>query len=541
MLGKKKVLMIGQEGVVLFGHNPKGGIEREASISWELPDFDAKLVEALEKKNSKRSILLLYDGSDTSFRKETNIPRLNSFDRKKYIVRKLNQVFANYPIKSFIETTGKVEKGDKPPIEYLFVAVTDVEKIERVISCIFESGVIVSGLGLLPIESEKLIDTLDLKIFGKENKSKWVVYAGQHECGGLRQVIIKDGKMAFTRITPTSDAGIQGEGWANEFIEEFKATQTYLTRLNFRPGETLSVIVSCGENEKKFFESKGFAPGDRFACITAEEGLKHIGFKKNTVGNINFSDSVYAAWNSKKSSLKLPISLPSIDNIKWPRIVVSVLSIAVLLAIFGLAYFNNKFFEEITGVEEQTDKQKIQERMLSKEYDEGSKVFSQFSVPLDVVKGTIAVDKFLNDNVFKLTQTLNVLRAVFPRDIKLLNMSVNYIPPKEQDSGNSRSRSSSRGRGNPNEVDPETTRRMEVKFDFVLVKKMSLEEKVVRAENLMVFLQGKLPGYEIVLNKQFGNISREAGFSGSSKEDVDSKKNEGREEFASVTIRGPAL
>jgi len=533
MLGRKRILMIGNEGVVLFGPSLKGGVEREASLSWELPDFDKKLVEALQKKNEKKSVLVLYDGSDNAFRKETNLPKLGSMDRAKYIKRKLDQVFSNYPVRMFLDVTPKKgADGEKPPIEYLFVAITEMDRIDRVADSLLESGVHVSGVCILPIESESLIQTLEQKVNGKASAARWIVLAGQNEDGGLRQVIVKDGNMAFTRIIPTSEAGVKGEAWANEFIAEFKATETYLTRLNYKPEEGLSIIMICGEEEKNFFAAKEFSPGDSFKCLTAEEALKLLGFKHNLIGDVNYSDSIYAGWMSKKSGLKLPVSLAKISNIKWPRIVASVTSLLMMLGIFAISYFAFRLYEETNELDLEIDKQRIQQRMLQKEYDEESVVFNQFPIKMEVVKGTVAVNDFLKGNVFKMTPLFNVLRAVLPKDIKLAELEVKH---KSSDSGII---DRIRGRGNAEESSAKT---MQIIMKYSLVKSMPLEEKVLRAENLLTLLKGRLPGYQIKLDQQFGNVSRDEGFSGKSDEKSVAERSGASAEYSIISIEGPAL
>jgi len=527
----KRILMIGNEGVVLFGPSPMGGIERETAISWEVPNFNQQLVAALIKQNIRKPVLMLFDGSDNTFRKETNLPKLNPFDRKKYIKRKLDQAFSSYPFRTFIDVTSDEEKKEKKPISYLFVAITDLDKINKVTECLLEAGVHISGLGILSIEAEGLIKLLAEKLFGKEKRSRWAILAGQHEGGGLRQVIIKDGRMAFTRITPTSEAGVQGESWANEFINEYKATETYLSRLAFKPEEGLDVIVVCGAEEKKIFESKNFVPGNNFKCVTADEALKQIGFKRNLIGSVNFADSLYAAWCNKKSSLSVPVSLPSIDNIKWPRRVASVFGVLTFLGILGMAYYSYTTFDQYILVGEDIDRQQGQKRLLTIEYDEEAKVFKQFPVTIEVVRGTLAVNSFLNDNVFKITPTLNVLRSVLPRDIKLESLKVEYLPPKNPSNNQ-------RGGDQENE---ENQKRVSISFEFTLVKNMPLEDKVIRAENLIILLQGRLPGYKIVLKEQFANVSRDEGFSGSSDEAASGLGKSTGNERAAVTIEGPAL
>src|SRR3954471_12504791 len=161
---RRRVLMVGGEGVTLFGPTARG-IEREAALSWEVPDFDQQLVEALNEQNQGDPVLILFDGVDQTYRKEENIPKLSFFDRSRYIKRKLEQSFPNYPVRASVKV--------KPPGEnpfYLFVALPETDRLDNIAADMLEAGVPVAGFGLLPAESVGLVATLAAKMFNKEEK-----------------------------------------------------------------------------------------------------------------------------------------------------------------------------------------------------------------------------------------------------------------------------------------------------------------------------------------------------------------------------------
>jgi hypothetical protein len=226
-VARKRVLVVGGEGVTLFGPTSRG-IEREAALSWEVPNFDQQLEEALTEQNRSDPVLILFDGADQTYRKEENIPKLSVLDRSRFIQRKLEQTFPSYPVRASVQV--------KPPGErpfYLFAALPETDRLDSIAADMLEAGVQLSGFGLLPAESVGLVQALAAKVFNEDRPSRWAVLISQHETGGLRQVVVKNGNLALTRITPTSEAGVHGPGWADEVMREFRGTLSYIARFGY--------------------------------------------------------------------------------------------------------------------------------------------------------------------------------------------------------------------------------------------------------------------------------------------------------------------
>jgi len=344
VVSRKRILVVGGEGVTLFGPTARG-IEREAALSWEVPNFDQQLVEALNEQNKTDPVLILFDGADQTWRKEENIPKLSPFDRARYIKRKLDQTFPSYPVRASIQV--------KPPGEspfYLFVALPETDRLDSIAADMQEAGVQLAGFGLLPAESVGLVKALASKVFTKEDRpSRWAVLISQHETGGLRQVIVKNGNIALTRLTPTSEAGVHGPGWADEVVREFKGTLTYIARLGYLAEEGLDVMVVCSSIEKQFFSDKSL-PVTNFQCITPAEALAAIGSQGISLGETNFGDVVHAAWVAKQRSLTVPVVVPSIQRIMVPRKMARLASAALFLALMGLGFFVSSEYSDYISV-----------------------------------------------------------------------------------------------------------------------------------------------------------------------------------------------
>lgn len=511
--GGKRVLMVGGEGVVLYAPLGKG-VERETAISWEVPNFDEQLVEALDSKHRGKSVLVIFDGADQTYRKEENIPKLSPIDRPRFVKRKLELAFPSYPIRASLEIKPAKAKKQfitlKAPKEesrsYLFVALPDTDQLDRIGNALYETGVPVSGFGLLPLESTGMVAELASKVFAGQGKpSRWAVVIGQHETGGLRQVVVKDGNLALTRLTPTSEAGTSGTGWVDEVTREFKATLTYISRFGYTDADGLDVVVICGDVEKQFFDPKSL-PVTHFQCVNAGEALRHLGAKSFGFEKTNFADAVHAAWAGKKGGLKLAVRVPSIHRIMAPRLAARAASGVLAVGVVALLGLTAMDLQAYAGVQSEISDKQNQKTMLDREYEQEAKAFEGLPVRPDAVRATLGVKTLLEKNSVKLPVILNTLKNTLPSDVKIEELLIEHTPGPALKLGGDVVSTSLFAQA----PDPEDNGSVHVNFKFTLPKAMPLEQKTLRADELQKAIAAAFPGYDVTL-QQFGNVDREAG------------------------------
>jgi len=515
--GGRRVLLVGGEGVVLYGPNGKG-IEREMSISWEVPNFDEQLAEGLTARNPGKSVLIIFDGADQTYRKEENIPKLSPIDRPRFVKRKLELAFPSYPIRGSLEIKSQAKKkgfsatkAPETPRSYLFVALPETEQLDRIGNAMYEAGVPVSGFGLLPLESTGLVAELSDKLFaGRGRKSRWAMIIGQHETGGLRQVVIKDGNLALTRLTPTSDSGASGTGWVEEVTREFKATLTYVSRFGYTEADGLDVIIICGDIEKQFFDAKSM-PVTNFQCLNVSEALKTIGAKSFGLDKGNFSDALHAAWAAKKGSLKLSVRIPSIHRVQAPRLAaragMGFLGLGVL-ALLGLSAID---IQQYASLQSDIGDKENQKAMLSREYDQEAKAFDGLEMKPDAVKAVMGVKALLETNTLNIRRTLHTLKNTLPSDVRIESLDVTHKPSAalKLEGGGSGPMFNF---GPP--PDPKDKGVLTLDFKFTLPNSMALEQKVARAEQLQKDLSEAFKGYDVSIVRQFADVNRAGVMSG---------------------------
>ena len=535
----KRVLLLGADGVVIYG--PSGsGVEREASLAWDMPNFDEMLVEALGKQNTNKQVMVLFDGADQTYRKEENIPKLSAVDRPRFVKRKLELAFPNYPIRASLEIKPQIKgRKTKGPSSYLFVAMPETDLVDRVGRAILESGVPVGGFGLLPAESVGLAPALAEKIFASEpgGVGRWTVLIGQHETGGLRQVVVKDGNLALTRLTPTAEGGVSGAAWAEEVTREFRATMTYISRFGFNPDEGIDVIIISDDISRQFFDAQTMGI-KRLKGISVSDALKLLGSKSFGLEKTNFADGLHAAWVAKKRALRLPIRVPSLHQIMAPRLAAQGGAVVLAFTAIALVYMAFSSVQQNYVLNQEIEQRQSQRGMLERELAQESKVFETLPIKANLLKGTLNTKTFLETNTVPVGGVLQRLKTVLGRTIVLNSIEYKHDPSSQLQL------EAPTGGGMfvppppPGAVAPSERGLIKLTFSFSLPGAMPLEQKVNTSEALQKKLQEAFPGYSVKIETQFGRVNREGRFEGNL---TGATQTGGEKEEAKMSLEGPPL
>jgi len=468
---------------------------------------------------------VLFDGADQSYRKEDNVPKLGMFDRGRFIKRKLEQAFPNYPIRAAQFLTDR---------SYLFAAVPETENVERVGAALLEAGVPVEGFGLLPVESAGLVNGLSDRLFGQRGaRSRWAVLIGQNETGGLRQIVIRDGALALTRLTPPSDGATAGAAWVEDVMREFKATLTYIARFGYTADEGLDVIVIAGDAEKKAFEQEKYLPGSNFRCLKVPEALMALGLGGFGFSSAGFADALYAVWAGSKRQLTLPVRVPSIERIVTPRKTARIFTFLLLAALIGAGGFVFSAWQDLNALTLSVEQKQNQKNLLLQEFQHEQETLAALPVKPERVRGALAVQSYLDSSSVSITPTLNALRSVLAADMRLTSLTFEHTaspPPRPV--------VVIEGTAPPPAVhDPGKAR---IRLRFTLSGSLTLEQKVNRTEAIAAQMKQVFAGYEVKILSQFGGVTRTGRFEGSAGGDPTAPDNRGNN-FAEIELQGKPL
>ncbi len=394
----KNVLLVGDEGVSIFNVTG-GGVKYIDHLAWLTPDFENKLTDTLRKDCPKKPIVILYDMVEQHYRKES-VPKVGAMDKANVVKRKVAITFPNYKMRAALPLKSKkgVESESKAlgASPYLFAAVPSSELMSSLLRGVISSGLPISGLYLLPVEGVGLVNKLAKKIPSKKSKSRWTLLMGQHSSGNLRQIVVRDGELALTRMTPFSEAQDNVEAWGQSIFREFKVTISYLSRLGYSPDDGIDVVLIGSEEATSF--TADLIPADMASLfpMTVDQAATHSGIKTNVHQEADFADILYVAWAGQTNSFALPMSVESLGRATRPRMIANTLMLAGTVGLLWFLFQAGLHTSEFLSVRADLQEREAQLRGAQETYAQLLDEKQREGYDIRLYKGAFAAEAELN-------------------------------------------------------------------------------------------------------------------------------------------------
>ncbi|MGB1077803.1 MAG: hypothetical protein ACPG05_05795 [Bdellovibrionales bacterium] len=344
---KKGVLYLTDDSLLVYKVSGKS-VSLLELIDWNQEGMVPHLTLILKKNFS--SVIVLNDTVDQHYRKE-RVPKVGFLDAGNVINRRLAMAFPEFPIRAFKKVgEAKQSKDDARSMgNYLFCACPDDSHIRAVVNAIRDSGVGFQGVSLLPMESEGLVTRLveslskKKKLFADKKSSKgepkgWLIFVGQNASGGLRQIVVKDGGLALTRISPIVETDADVSLWCQEVKRELSSTMGYLSRFGYNSEDPLSLVVIGGQDSGPIFDEIMDIEAD-IHVIGASEAAKIVGMKATRAEAEHVANSLHVGWVAKKARLSFPLKSGMINAIAGARTQASMVAALLVLGLVGSMYF----------------------------------------------------------------------------------------------------------------------------------------------------------------------------------------------------------
>jgi len=366
--GKKQVLIVGNDAVQLYLVANK-----KVALYGDFPTSSETLTEDLRNAftQAKAPLLILFDVAEQQYRKEV-IPAVSKFDKNKVIQRKLLMAFPQQQMRAFLPL--KQNPGEEG-LTLVFAALGMSDIVEKIMSALLGSEIFVAGTGLLPLESCSLVTKLVQMTHERAktgNDTRWSVLMTYHQTGGLRQIVIKDGELALTRLTPMSIDVNNTQQLTDEMAREFNSTLIYLSRFGYIPSDGLDlIIVSAPEVCQHFRELP--LPVTHLYPLTPGEAGQLIGLTMESQQTSVFSDILHAAWGGIQRKIAVPLTAPVISKIKSARQASRAVVILLFLASCYLLYQNTILETDSMALQSDIAEQKAKRQVLQHETDELTK------------------------------------------------------------------------------------------------------------------------------------------------------------------------
>jgi hypothetical protein len=259
------VLAIGNEGAILI--HLAGGRIRER---WQVAGHDDEALASLAAPLTaapRRPLLVVSDLLEQSFRKEA-VPRLNPLDRAKVLRRRLERAFPDAQLKAALRLADDPE--EQRSHSYLLIGAPPAPDWDRWLGFLRALDNPVTALTLLPVEATDLVTRLARALTPAERQPHdWTVLIARQRTGGFRQIIVHRGELVLTRLTPSLAGDASAAEAVAEIGQELKATLGYMTRLGYRTGTSLDIVMLCEDPLHDALQAIATPPGQRFVISAA--------------------------------------------------------------------------------------------------------------------------------------------------------------------------------------------------------------------------------------------------------------------------------
>lgn len=420
----RTILMISDDALFIYTINAKG-VKLLEAVPWTAENFEDNVALVIAKECGGKPVLIINDMVEQHYRKE-KIPKVSPLDKQNVVKRKLNVAFPNYPVRAALPLKEKISKTDKAMAGsiYIFAAVPASDAFKKTMAAATKSLAPIAGFSLLPIEASDMIKKLSDKLNSKnEKKAQWTIFIGQHQGGGLRQIVIKNGELALTRMTPIVETDENPSMWAGEVHQEFQATMSYLSRFGFDSDDGLNVILAsdaaAGDVVNELIDVEC-----NFFSMTPAEIAKMMKLPNVSHEEAHLADMLHVAWIGKKSRFILPMKAKQIDNVSQPRQIAVAASILLLLGGCFQAYQLLDYYQGLNEAREDVETKTRKKAQLDLLYEREIKRKKDLGFDIQLIQSSLGVHESLEERQIALLPLILSISKGLGKDMRIDRVKV---------------------------------------------------------------------------------------------------------------------
>ncbi|MBN8531142.1 MAG: hypothetical protein J0L97_04690 [Alphaproteobacteria bacterium] len=305
---RKFILSVGDEGAILI-YMQGARVLRRLYAPGPQPQ-DRKILEDQLRADPKAPITVLMDVMDQSYIQQS-LPPVSSLGVGKLIQRRLERDFPPEDVKGAI-TLGRSKEGRKD-WNFLFVSLANLPPASEWLEYVMGLPNRLAGIHMLPVESQAIIARFHQKLHQKQKPPEWQILVSHNKVGGFRQVVVRDGKLVFTRLAQPIGESIP-EVIAGNIEQEIQNTTEYLKRLGFKEDSQCTAYILVSEDIKQVIET-GSMRATEVNIFTPYEAATMLGLSQAAQEQDHFGDVVLAAAFGSKGRPRLRMTTSALHKL----------------------------------------------------------------------------------------------------------------------------------------------------------------------------------------------------------------------------------
>lgn len=285
------ILTIGDEGAILM-HVKRGTVEGR----WFAADPSPQHVEVFERAvtaNQRVPILILLDTMDQTYVQQS-LPPVSKMSVKGLVKRRLKREFGNIELKS-----SYFMGRDKNSREwnYMLFAFEQPDYLKEWLGWVASQPNQCLGIRSLLLELPPIIERLYAAMpKTHEGGHEWKFLVTHNKVSGFRQVVLRNGKMMFTRLGQSLTGGPDVEAGLIE--QEVSSTLEYLKRMGLKGPEHLALTILVGQEIKPLIDPEKIRV-DATQVLTPHEAAVILSIPDTAQANDRFGDIVLGVATSQ--------------------------------------------------------------------------------------------------------------------------------------------------------------------------------------------------------------------------------------------------
>lgn len=334
--GKQKfVLLVGDEGAILVYMQGATVVRRLFAASPQ-PDHTSAVLELLNN-NPKVPLYILADVIDQQYVRHS-FPPVSALSVNNLVKRRIERDFQAEDITGFVRL-GRDKTGRKE-WQYLLIALAYTPLMQQWLDLIVEQPNELKGIFLAPVEGQAYIPMLH-DAMTDAKPLPWQLMVSHHKVSGFRQIVLRGGKLVFTRVTQAIDDAMPAV-IAGNIETEIMNTLEYLKRLGFLENNAMEIMVVASQEVQEAIDLRRFNAGQSWA-LTPLDVAEHLGLEQAALSADRFGDVVMAAGftRAKKHQLKLFTAYAQkLAQIYAARLGIKILGALLVVALLGMSAMN---------------------------------------------------------------------------------------------------------------------------------------------------------------------------------------------------------
>lgn len=426
-------LIVGDDGAILV--YAEGSAVRSRNFIASSSPENLKEFSSILAKNPDAPLTLIIDSMDQSFIQQS-LPPISSLGIKKLINRRLERDLGKDAIKGYVLL--EREKTGRRDWNFLMVSLEKSPQLSVWLDFVINADNRLTGIYLLSVESEYIIKNLD-KAMGvnkpprvkkgekKPQPSKWKFFISNNKVGGFRQVILKDGRIIFTRLGQ-SVGDATPEVIAGNIEQEMSSTIEYMKRMSFNPQDGLDiyVVASAGINAVLDISKIPHKNYYKFTPFEVAELLKTEGAAKP---EDQFGDVILSVLISSSSKHRLTLSIPQATKVNNLYNVMVYERAFAGLAVLGMIGYGGMqglaAWQQYSQIEDLNQRKNLQQKNL----DNLNDTIKQRNVDVTRVNETIALYNQITGENTSPIEILKKLRSIIISPVAIRDVSWALISP----------------------------------------------------------------------------------------------------------------